>query len=186
MRKGKSLSFWYSVYHASVLLCCKFERDRWSQRGVSRQKLLEASGRVGAILTTVASRGCPQWWLYKEVLLVLPYFSLVLPLFHQSRTADWQVSRSLCLQINLGIGSLVVVQNIDIFCKRNDEFDKVMALWTRDHFLVLAIIDWIMNIHHVTIMDVIGHWCFIGRFRGDKLLPQRSWMTTQSDPVLFH
>ena len=55
-----SLSFWCKVYHALVLLCCKFERDRWSQRGGSRQKLLEASGRVGAILTTVASRGCPQ------------------------------------------------------------------------------------------------------------------------------
>ena len=59
-RKGTSLSFWYKVYHASTLLCCKFERDRWSQRGASRQKLLEASGRVGAILTTVASCGCPQ------------------------------------------------------------------------------------------------------------------------------
>ena len=33
--------------------------------------------------------------IYKEVLLVLPYFSLVLPLFHQSRTKDWQVSQSL-------------------------------------------------------------------------------------------
>ena len=43
-----------------MLLCCKFERDRWSRRGASRQKLLEASGRVGAILTTVASCGCPQ------------------------------------------------------------------------------------------------------------------------------
>ena len=49
------------MYHALVLLYCKFERDRWSQRGASRQKLLEASGRAGAILTTVASRGCPQW-----------------------------------------------------------------------------------------------------------------------------
>ena len=55
-----SLSFWCKVYHALVLLCCKFERDRWSQRGASQQKLLEASGRVGAILTTEASRGCPQ------------------------------------------------------------------------------------------------------------------------------
>ena len=33
--------------------------------------------------------------IYKEVLLVLPYFSLVLPLFRRSRTEDWQVSRSL-------------------------------------------------------------------------------------------
>ena len=32
-----------------------------------------------------------QTWLYKEGLLVLPYLSLVLPLFHQSRTEDWQV-----------------------------------------------------------------------------------------------
>ena len=56
----RSLSFWCKVYHASVFLCCKFERDRWSQRSTSRQKLLEASGRVGAILTTVASCGCPQ------------------------------------------------------------------------------------------------------------------------------
>ena len=54
-------SFWCKVYHALVLLCCEFERDRWSQRGGSRQKLPEASGRVGAILTTVASCGCPQW-----------------------------------------------------------------------------------------------------------------------------
>ena len=61
-RKGTSLSFWCKVYHALVLLCSKFERDRWSQRGARRQKLLEASGRVGAILTTVASRGCPQWF----------------------------------------------------------------------------------------------------------------------------
>ena len=30
--------------------------------------------------------------------MVLPYFSLVLPLFHQSKTKDWQVSRSLCKQ----------------------------------------------------------------------------------------
>ena len=60
-RKGTSLSFWCKVYNASVFLCSKFERDRWSQRDASRQKLLEASGRVGAILTTVASRGCPQW-----------------------------------------------------------------------------------------------------------------------------
>ena len=60
-RKGTSLSFWYKVYHASVFLCCKFERDQWSQRSMSRQKLLEASGRVGAILTTVASCGCPHW-----------------------------------------------------------------------------------------------------------------------------
>ena len=58
--KSTSLSFWCKVYHASVFLYCKFERDRWSQRGASRQKLLEASGRVGAILTTVASCGCPQ------------------------------------------------------------------------------------------------------------------------------
>ena len=34
-------------------------------------------------------------WSYKEVSLVLPYFSVVLPLFHQSRTEDWQVSQSL-------------------------------------------------------------------------------------------
>ena len=60
-RIGTSLSFWRKVYHASVFLCCKFERDRWSQRSASRQKLHEASGHVGAILTTVASRGCPQW-----------------------------------------------------------------------------------------------------------------------------
>ena len=60
-RNGTSLSFWCKVYHALVLLCCKFERDRLWQRGASRQKLLEASGRVVAILTTVASRGCPQW-----------------------------------------------------------------------------------------------------------------------------
>ena len=33
-----------------------------------------------------------------------------------------------------------IVQNIEIFCKRNEEFDKVMVLWTCDHFLVLAII----------------------------------------------
>ena len=59
-RKGTRLSFWYKVYHAPVLLCSKFERDQLLQRGASRQKLLEASGRVGAILTTVASRGCPQ------------------------------------------------------------------------------------------------------------------------------
>ena len=58
--KVRVYRFWCKVYHASVLLCSKFERDRWSQRGASRQKLLEASGRVGAILTTVASRGCPQ------------------------------------------------------------------------------------------------------------------------------
>ena len=32
---------------------------------------------------------------YKEFLLVHPYFSLVLTLFHRSRTEDWQVSRSL-------------------------------------------------------------------------------------------
>ena len=52
------------VHHAPpppVFLCCKYERDRWSQRSASRQNLLEANGRVGAILTTVASRGCPQW-----------------------------------------------------------------------------------------------------------------------------
>ena len=59
-RKGTNLSFWCKVYHSSVFLCGKFERDRWSQRSTSRQKLLEASGRVGAILTTVASCGCPQ------------------------------------------------------------------------------------------------------------------------------
>ena len=64
-RKGTSLSFWYKVYNASVFLCCKFERNRWSQRGASRQKLLEASGRVGAILTTVASCGCPQCTSHK-------------------------------------------------------------------------------------------------------------------------
>ena len=52
--------FWCKVYHAFVFLCCKIDRDRWSQRSTSRQKLLEASGRVGAILTTVASCGCPQ------------------------------------------------------------------------------------------------------------------------------
>ena len=34
-----------------------------------------------------------------------------------------------------------IVQNIEMFCKRNEEFDKVMVLWTCDHFLVLAIID---------------------------------------------
>ena len=61
--KGMSLPFWCKVYNASVFLCCKFERDRWSQRSKSKQKLLEASGRVGAILTTVASRSCPQWTL---------------------------------------------------------------------------------------------------------------------------
>ena len=60
-RKGSSLSFWCKVYHAAVFFCSKFERDQWSQRGASRQKLLEASGRVGAILTTLASRGGPQW-----------------------------------------------------------------------------------------------------------------------------
>ena len=60
-RTDTSLSFWCKVCHAFVFLCCKFQRDRWSQRSTSRQKLLEASGRVGAILTTVASCGCPQW-----------------------------------------------------------------------------------------------------------------------------
>ena len=39
-----------------------------------------------------------------------------------------------CLQTNLEIGSLELVQNIEIFCKRNDEFDKVMVLWTCDYF----------------------------------------------------
>ena len=58
--KCTSLSSCCKVYHASVFLCCKFERDRWSQRGASRQKLHEAGGRVGAILTMVASRGCPS------------------------------------------------------------------------------------------------------------------------------
>ena len=67
-RKGTSLSFWCKVYNASVFLCSKFERDRWSQRDASRQKLLEASGRVGAILTTVASRGCPQWYTHDTVI----------------------------------------------------------------------------------------------------------------------
>ena len=71
-RKGTSLSFWCKVYHASVFLCCKFERDRWSQRSMGRQKLLEASGRVGAILTTVASCGCPQWSGYLWGVLLLP------------------------------------------------------------------------------------------------------------------
>ena len=69
-RKGTSLSFWCKVYHALVSLCCKFERDRWSQRGASKQKLLEASGRAGAILTTVASRGCPQWPSHYNVVLI--------------------------------------------------------------------------------------------------------------------
>ena len=46
-----SLSFWCKVYHALVLLCCKFERDRWSrdQRGASRQKLLEAMDGIDLI-----------------------------------------------------------------------------------------------------------------------------------------
>ena len=60
-RKGTGLSFWCKVYYALILLCCTFDRDRWSQRSTSRQKPLEVSGRVGAILTTVASCGCPQW-----------------------------------------------------------------------------------------------------------------------------
>ena len=62
--KSKSLSFWCKVYpasckvyHASVFLCCKFGRDRWSQRSASRQKF---SKGAAAILTTVVSRGCPQ------------------------------------------------------------------------------------------------------------------------------
>ena len=59
-RKAISLSFWCKVYHAPVFLCCTFERDRWSQKGTRRQKPLEARGRVGAILTAVASPGCPQ------------------------------------------------------------------------------------------------------------------------------
>ena len=33
-----SLSLWCKVYHASVFICCKFERDRWSQISTSRQK----------------------------------------------------------------------------------------------------------------------------------------------------
>ena len=68
-RKGTSLSFWCKVYHASVFLCYIFERDRWSQRSTRRQKLLEASGRVVAILTTVASCGCPQ--CSRDVLFVM-------------------------------------------------------------------------------------------------------------------
>ena len=70
-RKGTSLTFWCKVYHASVFLCCKFERDRWSQRSTSRQKLLEASDCVGAILTTVASCECPQWCECSTTLLVI-------------------------------------------------------------------------------------------------------------------
>ena len=59
--KVTSLSFRDDVYYTTVFLCCKFERDRWSHRGAIRQTLLEANGRTGAILTTVASRGSPQW-----------------------------------------------------------------------------------------------------------------------------
>ena len=36
-----------------------------------------------------------QIWLHKEVLLVLPHFSLVLFLFHQAWAEDWQVLHSL-------------------------------------------------------------------------------------------
>ena len=62
------LSLWCKMYHASVFLCCKFDRDWWLQRSTIRQKLLEASSRVGAILTTVASCSCPQccWGLVNE------------------------------------------------------------------------------------------------------------------------
>ena len=55
-----SQSFWCKVYHAPVFFSCKLERDRWWQRGASRQKLIEASDCVGAILTTASFPGCPQ------------------------------------------------------------------------------------------------------------------------------
>ena len=48
--------------HAAVFFRCKFQRDRWFQIVVVWRRLLEASGRVGHILTTVTSPGYPQWY----------------------------------------------------------------------------------------------------------------------------
>ena len=50
-----------------------------------------------------------------------------------------------------------IVQNIEIFCKRNDEFDKLMVLWICDHFWCWPSL---IEYSHVTIMDVVGvfHW----------------------------
>ena len=76
MRKGTSLSFWSKVYHAPMFLCCQFQRERWSPRGARRQKLLEASGRVGAILTTVFPPGCPQWLKRRDMELRFAFLAL--------------------------------------------------------------------------------------------------------------
>ena len=37
-RKGTSQSFWCKVYHARMLFSCKFERDRWWQRGAKTSR----------------------------------------------------------------------------------------------------------------------------------------------------
>ena len=49
------------MYHASVFLCCKFERDRWSQRSTSRQKLLRSEWPRRRHLD---DGSCPQWLVY--------------------------------------------------------------------------------------------------------------------------
>ena len=49
--------------YAAVFLRCKFQIERSSQWGVGWQNRFEASGRVGAILTTVASPGQPGSFL---------------------------------------------------------------------------------------------------------------------------
>ena len=72
-----------------------------------------------------------------------------------------------------------IVQDI---CKHGKGIVSLIKWWCCGPVTISCVGYHWLNIHHVTIMDVIGHWSFIG----DKLLPQRSWMTTQSNPVLFH
>ena len=64
-----------------------------------------------------------------------------------------------CLQTNLGIGSLELVQNIEIFCKRNDEFDKVMVLWTCDYFWCWpSLIEYSSYDNHGCDWSLVFHW----------------------------
>ena len=52
-----------------------------------------------------------------------------------------------------------IVQNIEIFCKRNDEFDKVKVLWTCDHFWCWpSLIEYSSCDNHGCDWSLVFHW----------------------------
>ena len=62
-RSVRACRFLCKVCHAPMFLQCKFQRDRSSQSGILCHKLLEASSRVDAIVTTVASHPVTVLWI---------------------------------------------------------------------------------------------------------------------------